>query len=172
MCDTLPSRGEFFQMSSFVHNSDDTTGPRPRGSDLDMRHDSNVLVYKEAEDLLAAFPNDLARLIYLASLRDYNTGLYLHPNLSRRFPSDLVDCGLRLHHERVFGNLLEASVRDYLDQLRLYIAFAGVSRAELINTWRDLEAYKSAVPLHYNKTCAEVFSLNILSALCILDRIG
>jgi hypothetical protein len=108
----------------------------------------------------------------LASIRDYNSGCYFHPELSRCYPPDLVDCSLKLHHEEVFQNLLEAPVRAYLDQLRLYIAFSGVPRAELIRTWSSLEAYKSAIPLQYDRHTTDLFCLNVLTALSILEQAG
>lgn len=119
---------------------------------------------------MAELPNDLARLIYLASIRDYNTGVYLQTELSRRYGVVLVDQILKLHHKRVFQNLLETPVSAYVDQLGLYISFAGAPRAELIETWKDLKAYNSAIPLQCDRLAAEVFCLNVLSALCILEQ--
>ncbi len=139
-------------------------------------HDCSVLesasVLNGAAEILAELPNDLVRLIYLASIRDYNTGTYLQAELSRRYGTVVVDQVLRLHHERVFRNLLEAPVRAYVDQLVLYISFAGAPRAELIETWKGLKAYSCAIPLQCDSLAAELFCWNVLSALCILERAG
>jgi hypothetical protein len=128
------------------------------------------LLEGEVEKVLAEFPNDLARLIYLASVRDYNTGFYFHPELSRSHSVELLDRSFRRHHERIFSELLEAPVRSYVDQLALYISYAGVTREELIRTWKGLEAYKSTIPLQADKVMVELFCLNILSALCVLEQ--
>ena len=37
-----------------------------------------------SETVLQTLPNDLTRMIYLASLRDCNSGMYLHPELSHQ----------------------------------------------------------------------------------------
>ena len=147
-------------MSSIVQDPD---------SGLNWQGNLDREVYELSAKTLADFPNDLARLIFLASIRDYNTGIFLHPKLSSRFPPELVDSSLKLHHSRIFQNLLDAPVQDYVDQLRLYASFAGVSSAELVTTWKDLEAYKSAIPLGYDKLSGEIFALNVLTALSILE---
>lgn len=133
---------------------------------------SASILNQAAYKILADLPNDLARLIYLASIRDYNTGVYLQAELSRRYDVVGVDGILRLHHERVFRNLLETPVSAYVDQLRLYISFAGAPRAELIKTWQDLKPYNTAIPLECDKLAAEMFCWNVVSALCILKQAG
>lgn len=157
--------GKFARMSNSVRN---TEGVQP--CDSPVLNSSMSVLKHAAERILADLPNDLARLIYLASIRDYNSGIYLQTELSRRYGVSLVDDILRIHHKRVFQNLLEMPVCAYVDQLGLYISFAGASRAELIKTWKDLEAYNSAIPFQCDKLAAEVFRLNVVSALSILER--
>ena len=43
-----------------------------------------------SQSVLQTLPNDLTRMIYLASLRDCNSGMYLHPELSHQRG---VQCG-------------------------------------------------------------------------------
>jgi len=119
--------------------------------------------------MLAEFPNDLARLVHLASIRDYNTGVYLHSELSRRFGVAAVDQILKLQHQEIFDRLLEAPISSYVDQLRLYISFTHASPAELIRTWKDLKAYSSAIPLGCDLLAAELFAWNVMSALYVLE---
>src|SRR3984893_493185 len=57
------------------------------------------------ESLLPTLPNDLTRMIYLASLRDCNSGLYLHPELSREKGTHVADQAFRVCHEQVFRRL-------------------------------------------------------------------
>ena len=42
------------------------------------------LLIMSADTVLENLPNDLTRMIYLASLRDCNSGMYLHPELSQQ----------------------------------------------------------------------------------------
>lgn len=133
---------------------------------------SGISLESEANRVFSELPNDLARLVYLASIRDYNTGRYLHPELSRSYSSDAVDEWLHIYHRRIFDNLLGAPVNDYVDQLRLYASFSGIPALELTRTWRKLEAYKAAVPLGCDKLAMDIFYLNMFAALCILGNLG
>jgi len=51
-------------------------------------------VQKAAEDVhrrtLATIPRALDRFIYLASTRDYNTGMYFHDGLAARFSAEVA----------------------------------------------------------------------------------
>jgi len=84
--------------------------------------------------ILDVYPNDLTRLIYLASLRDCNGGTYRHPTLSRKYPVQAADAALRRCHEEVFARVLALTVDDYVHQLKGYIRFANVDRSRLIKT--------------------------------------
>ena len=55
-----------------------------------------------SESILCNLPNDLTRMIYLASLRDCNSGLYLHPELSHQRGLHAADRAFRVCHEQVF----------------------------------------------------------------------
>src|SRR5260370_16329748 len=84
-----------------MSNSDrNTEGVQPCDSPV-LSYSMSVLKHA-AERILADLPNDLARLIYLASIRDYNSGIYLQTELSRRYGVSLVDDILGIHHKRVF----------------------------------------------------------------------
>ena len=53
---------------------------------------------------------DLARLIYLASTRDYNTGTYHHDGLASRFRADAASKALEIAHRQVFYTLAACSL--------------------------------------------------------------
>ena len=67
-------------------------------------------VQEAAEDLrhrtLSALPQSLDRLIYLASMRDYNTGLYYHDGLAARFSQEVACEALADCHREVFRQLV------------------------------------------------------------------
>jgi hypothetical protein len=164
-------------LSSIVRNSgglpgDDHTPVTPMMPGVSLE--------READKVFSDLPNDLARLVYLASIRDYNTGRYLHPELSRNYNADAVDGWLHAYHGQIFDNLLGTPISNYVDQLRLYASFSGTPAPELTRIWRTLEAYKAAVPLGCDRLAADMFNLNMFAALCILgnllhcseDRIG
>lgn len=117
---------------------------------------------------LDAFPNDLTRLLYLASLRDCNSGRYLHPQLSARLGVECADQALFVWHDQVFRRLLTAPVSDFVHQLEEYIRYTRMEKSLVLNTWQSLQAYRASIPAHALSIYSEVFYLNVEAALIIL----
>ena len=122
------------------------------------------------ETVLGSLPNDLTRMIYLASLRDCNSGLYLHPELSRQKGIHAADQGLRVSHEQVFHRLLTTRLSDYVSQLQDYIRYTRSELVTVLKTWRSLQAYRATVPVGALFISAELFFLNVSIALEILVK--
>ena len=127
-------------------------------------------VWKASEQVLLPLPNDLTRLIYLASIRDYNSGTYRHPHISREYNASTAHEAFELWHEEVFSRLLTNSVSDYVKQLEGYLRYSRADRAQFISTWKSLQAYKAAIPLHVPQRACQTFFLNVSTALAILER--
>src|SRR3954447_19524848 len=68
---------------------------------------------RASEEVLSPLPNDLTRLIYLASIRDYNSGTYRHPQLSRELNATTAHRAFEFWHEEIFARLLTNSVSNY-----------------------------------------------------------
>ena len=123
-----------------------------------------------SDTVLLTLPNDLTRMIYLASLRDCNSGLYLHPELSYQSGLRAADRALRACHEQVFRRLLTTRLPDYVGQLQEYIRYTRGETITVLNTWRSLQAYRATVPVGTPSISAELFFLNISVALEILGE--
>jgi hypothetical protein len=121
---------------------------------------------------LDALPNDLTRLLYLASLRDCNSGRYLHPWLSPRMGTEMADQALRDCHVKAFRCLLTTSASGYVQQLEEYIRYSRTEKNALLDTWETLQAYRATVPLSALPLYWELFCLNIEVALMILRATG
>jgi hypothetical protein len=121
---------------------------------------------REAE--LDCFPNDLTRLLYLASLRDCNSGRYLHPTLSAHIGSEMANEGLRALHVQVFWRLLALPVSGFVSQLLEYIRYTRTEQARVLETWQSLEAYRATPPVLVTPFYRNLFCLNIETALRIL----
>jgi hypothetical protein len=132
----------------------------------------DALTCQVSEAILSTLPNDLTRMIYLASLRDCNSGLYLHPELSHQHGVSSVDRALRLFHERVFRRLLTTPLPEYVLQLQEYIRYTRGETHTVLNTWKCLQAYRATVPLAALSLSAELFFLNIEIALEMLGAPG
>src|ERR1700757_4293872 len=70
---------------------------------------------------LANLDGDFARLIYLASTRDYNSGRYEHDGLSFRFSKQVAEEALGAAHREVFVSLALTRLKDLVAQLEHYI---------------------------------------------------
>ncbi len=55
---------------------------------------------------LSRLPVDFARLVYLASTRDYNSGRYFHDGLSFHFNEPVAAMALEVCHREVFDRLV------------------------------------------------------------------
>ena len=110
---------------------------------------------------------DLARLIYLASTRDYNTGAYHHDGLASRFSPDVACKALEIAHRQLFYQLSAISLEEMVEQLQTYLDCSHESPADVLRIWQKLEPYRVAVPVEVNPAVARLFLSNIRLALAI-----
>src|SRR5271167_4650309 len=107
-------------------------------------------VQQAADDLrrrsLSEFPRPLDRLIYLASMRDYNTGLYYHDGLAARFSQEVACEALADSHREVFRELLLSPLRELAAQLKAYMISTRTEPIDFIRAWKDLQPYRVAIP--------------------------
>jgi hypothetical protein len=129
---------------------------------------SSVMAGCTEELALHDLPNDLTRMLFLASLRDCNSGRYLHPQLSQTVGVEEADHVLSVCHQQIFRNLLNTPASGYALQLEEYIRYTRADRSVVLDTWQALRAYRSTVPVHATALYCELFCLNIELALTIL----
>jgi len=134
----------------------------------------DTVIRHARELILADLPNDLIKLVYLASLRDCNTGHYYHPRVSQQNNSTSASHALRLCHEEVFARLMATPLSEYVTQLGGYICYTHADKARVIDTWKSLPAYRATVPLKASALDADFFFTSVEAALTVLDgrRLG
>jgi hypothetical protein len=118
---------------------------------------------------LAGIDRPLDRLIYLASTRDYNTGLYRHDGLAVRYTPAVACEALADCHRDAFQELLRCSMRDLVLQLEGYMRSAGIEAPEFFKSWNKLEPYRVAVPVDTEPLAADLLCCNLKTALAILE---
>lgn len=123
-----------------------------------------------SDSMLQSLPNDLTRMIYLASLRDCNSGLYLHPELSHQRGLHQADRAFRICHQQIFHRLLITRLPEYVRQLQEYIRYTRGETITMLKTWKSLQAYRATVPVGAPTISAELFYLNLSIALEILSQ--
>jgi hypothetical protein len=123
-----------------------------------------------SQTVLETLPNDLTRMIYLASLRDCNSGMYLHPELSHQRGIQAADGALRACHEQIFRRLLTTGLAQYVIQLQEYIRFTRGEILTVLKTWKSLQAYRATVPVSAVATSTELYFLNVAIALEVVGK--
>jgi hypothetical protein len=119
---------------------------------------------------LAKLDGDFARLIYLASTRDYNTGRYAHDGLSFRFTESVAERVLAEAHREVFASLALSPLKILVTQLEQYIRSGCARPDELLASWHDLEPFRILAPEHDDPITVRLFVSNIRVALAIVKE--
>lgn len=127
---------------------------------------------RPAEDLwrrtLAHIPSIYGRLAFLASLVDVNTGRYEHHGLSVIFGAEEADRTLRKSHEEVFLDWLSLQLEQQKADLELYFSTLPASKKTLVDNWRRLMPYRTALPAWASEGQRELFEANFALLLRLL----
>lgn len=119
--------------------------------------------------LTVSLPTDLSRLIFLATLRDNNSGHYYHPEVARRFSDSLADHAMLACHQLIFRRVIALPLEDLTDELDRYIATVPVPRERLIESWKKLKAYRATIPINADDVSSEIFYMKVEVAVAILE---
>jgi len=117
---------------------------------------------------LGRLQGDFARLVYLASTRNYNTGRYEHDGLSFRYSMPVAERVLATAHREVFLSLALRSLEALTDEVQQYVRFESDSPEELLKLWTDLQAYRILVPSQDDPLIVKIFLSNLSAALAIV----
>jgi hypothetical protein len=120
--------------------------------------------------MLAEIPRLLDQLIFLASLRDYNSGLYYHEGLANGFGPDVASQALADCHRQVCRQLLACSLGELVVQMLEYMKSSRAASSDFISAWKDLEPYRAAVPVRTEQFSAQFLFSNLRIALAIAEE--
>ena len=107
---------------------------------------------QEAETLwirdLSQVATSYGRLVYVAGLRNPDTGRYEHYGANLSYADALAASrALKRIHEAIFREWVSYPLTRKKADIELYISgIAGVDRAELIDAWLRLTPYSNLVP--------------------------
>jgi hypothetical protein len=111
---------------------------------------------------------DVTKLVYLSSTRDYNTGEYQHEGLAQRFGAQAASLALEQCHEAIFHELLQTNLARLVAELALYIESTGAQKEKVLESWRQLQAYRVLIPRTCDSLSADFFVTNVRIALEVL----
>jgi hypothetical protein len=98
------------------------------------------------KNTLSRIPTLTGQLIYLAGLRDVNSGTYKHHGLTATFGREEATRALRESHQAAFREWLNLSLADKNDDLREYLRALDDPREEIAEHWLRSGVYRSYVP--------------------------
>ncbi len=119
--------------------------------------------------LRASLPNDLSRLIFLAILRDNNSGHYYHPEVAQRFSVEVADRAMLACHHEIYERVVVLPLEDLTDQLDAYMATVPAPKERLIESWTKLRAYRATIPMDADPISTEIFFMKVEVAVAILE---
>jgi hypothetical protein len=96
---------------------------------------------------VSQIPSVFGRLVYLASLRNSNSGRYEHHGLALVFGEDEANKALKNSHTAVFAEWLSFNIEQQKADLDLYISSLFEDKRIVLDTWLRLAPYKNLVPV-------------------------
>jgi len=86
---------------------------------------------------LRQIPTVFGRLVFLASLRNTETGRYVHPGLTQMLGAEEADRALCHSHHQVFSQWIASSLEEQKADLDEYLRMAG-NEPDLFRRFRHL----------------------------------
>jgi hypothetical protein len=134
------------------------------------RADIAIAIQEIEKEFLEVIQEDIARLVFLASTRDYQAGRYQHDVLAFLYSEDMADEALAACHRKVFARVSIAPLEELVWQLERYLVSVLIPRSEIISLWRKHTPYHILPPGDCDPLVVETFLSNIKVALAILEE--
>lgn len=141
---------------------------RAHAADPKLAREVEQVVADFQEKTLGPMEGQFNRLIYTASLRDYNTARYHHYGLETRYGSEAVDQGLRQCHINTFEELMALPLQDQTRDLIRFFESLKEDRSRMIGVWQRLKSYQVLPPENCHPLARRLFDKNIEVMLQVL----
>ncbi len=130
---------------------------------------------KPCEDLwrrtLSQIPTVYGRLVYLAQLRNPNSGEYEHHGLVMMFGEEEAGRAMLESHNRCFAEWLQMGLEQQQADLDLYLSAQPTHRRTLVENWLRLKPYRSLLPLSYTPAEQDLFLADLETLLTLLRNV-
>lgn len=108
------------------------------------------------------------RLVYLASLRDPNSGIYRHHGLEAVHGAAEAQRTICASHGEAFADWLALPLAEQKRELDLYVASLEPERKRVIETWSQLEPYRTLPPATAQSIERDLFLADLEALLSLL----
>jgi hypothetical protein len=108
------------------------------------------------------------QIIYLATLRDLNSGTYRHHGLIAAFGRDEAVKALRESHQAAFQQWLNLPLPEKNDDLRDYLRALEDPHEEIVTHWLQSGVYRGYVPASAIKAETDLFCRDLETLLELL----
>lgn len=129
---------------------------------------------KVIEDLwrntISAVPSDMGKLVYLASLRDANSGVYHHYGLETIYSPEQADRAIRQTHLELFYGWLKRPLAEQKEDLEHYFRTVEGELGTILENWRILEPYRGYVPVDADVAGRQLFMDDVRLIVDLLWR--
>jgi hypothetical protein len=95
---------------------------------------------------LSLIKTSYGRLVFLAGLRNPDTGLYEYSGCSENTSSSIVSQAVQQLHEEVFREWITYTLERKKGDIDTYINGLDIDHVDLIDAWLRLTPYKNLVP--------------------------
>ena len=128
----------------------------------------DALISESWQRTLSGIPTLIGRVVYLASLRNVNTGIYEHFGLAQRVGTDEVDRTLRRSHIRAFQDWLCCGLERQKVELEEYFSGLEGDRREIIASWLSMEPWNNWAPAESRDVERKLFNTDLAAILELL----
>lgn len=117
---------------------------------------------------ISQIPAVFGRLVYLASLRNPNSGSYEHHGLGLVFGEDEANQALKNSHNAVFAEWLSFNIEQQKADLDLYLSGLFEDRRVVVETWIRLAPYRNLLPMGVRTTEKRLYLADFAALLDLL----
>ena len=124
---------------------------------------------------LSQISSRFGRIVYLASLRNPNTGIYEHHGLAVLFSPERSNKALRSSHLTCCRDWLKLPLAEQLADLRQYLASQPTRATSIIENWREYSWWTTILPASIRGAERELYRAEVDVLLTLLrseDGVG
>jgi hypothetical protein len=141
--------------------------PRPGGSREPLEKAAAPDLWRHT---LAQIPSVFGRIVYLAGLRDSNSGQYVHHGLIAVFGEEQAHQAMKGSHQDLFAEWLEFGLEAQRRDLEVYLGGLEAGQPKVLETWGRLEPYRNLPPDTASAPERELFLADIETLLMLMRR--